>query len=260
MSDPIDVAASNWDVMIAEEREGLRTCTPVHVTVFTPLAAATVEGQTAIPDRLPNGRSGKVSDLLVDRPVWYPGGGGFYLRYPLVKGDIALGMVSDRSLAGWSLTRTPGPTSAPTFPHYHHISDTQILPVTDQPGIPEDDPGLGTDMVIGGPAGVAIRIGQDGAVTITTPTATIEMDVGGAITLTPLAGQTVKLGGSDATLGVARLTDPVGPTVAMGAWASMIEAAITGVGGVILPGTNFAATVLNSFATITGASTTSLSK
>lgn len=200
--DPIEVAASCWDTMIAEEMENLRTCSPIHVTIpDVSLPAVTVEGQTAVPDLLPDGSPSQPS-LVSRAPVWYPGGGGFFIRYPLTVGDIALGIASDRSLAAWGLTRTPGPQSAPTFPHYHNISDTQILPVTDQPGIDEGDPGLATDFVIGGPAGEAFRVGTPGEVTITksgATVATITLDAAGAITLTPAAGQSVNVGGDAAT-------------------------------------------------------------
>lgn len=195
--DPVDVAASNLDIIFDEETENLRTCTPVHVTIpNVSLPAVTIEGQAAVPDLLPDG-SPSLPSLLSERPVWYPGGGGFYMRWPLAVGDVALGVVSDRSLAAWSLTRTPGPTASPTFPHYHNLSDTQVLPVTDTPGVPEADPGLASDMVIGGPAGVAVRVGTDGTVTISktaAPAATITIDVAGGITLEVQGGQTVKIG------------------------------------------------------------------
>lgn len=195
MTDSVDVMASCWDVMIAEEVENLRTCTPVHITIpNVSLPAVTCEGQTAVPDQLPDGSAG-LPALLSERPVWYPGGGGFYMRWPMAAGDIALGLVSDRSLAAWSLTRLPGPAAAPTFPHFHNISDTQILPVTDTPCVPEADPGLATDYVIGGPAGVAIRLAPDGTITLTTAAATVTVAVDGTITLD---GPTVNVGGAGA--------------------------------------------------------------
>lgn len=193
MSDPIEVAASAWDVMIAEELENTRACTPVHIAVFAPLAVATCEAIPAIPDQLPDG-SPSVPPLLSQRPVWYPGGGGYYMRWPLAPDDIALGLVSDRSLAAWSLLRTPGPGAAPTFPHYHNISDLQVLPVTDTPGIPEADPGLATDYVIGGPAGVAIRLEVDGTITITTALATLTIGSDGSILADVPTGLMAKIG------------------------------------------------------------------
>lgn len=205
--DPVEVAASAWDVMIAEEVESIRTCTPVHVSAFLPAVAATCEAVTSVPDMLPDGSGGAPSQLS-QRPVWYPGGAGFYMRWPLAPPDIALGVVSDRSLEGWSLTRQFGPSAVMPRPRYHNISDLQILAMTDQPGIPDDDPGLATDFVIGGPAGVAIRIAVDSTVTITTAAATITVGVDGTV---DIDGPTVNVGGVGA-LALAKsqaLTDAV---------------------------------------------------
>jgi hypothetical protein len=196
MSDPIEAAAGALDVIFAEQLENVRTCTPLVVTAFTPggsALSATCECQPAVPDTLPNGNPGKVVPVLSERPVWYPGGGGTFIYWPVVTGDVALGLVSDRSLAAWSLSRTPGLPSAPELPHFHQISDTQVLPLTDRPGIPDGDPGLATDLIMGTAAGVALRIaGATGEITITTPAATVTVAVDGTITL---EGPTVNVGG-----------------------------------------------------------------
>lgn len=224
MSDPIEAAAGALDVIFAEQLENVRTCTPLFVMAFTPgssTLSATCECQPAVPDTLPNGNPGKVVPVLSERPVWYPGGGGTFIYWPVVTGDTALGLVSDRSLAAWSLSRTPGLPSAPELPHFHQISDTQVLPLTDRPGIPDGDPGLATDLIIGTATGVAIRIaGATGEVAITTPAATITVAVDGTITL---EGVTVKLGGPAATLGVARLTDTVAADAGMTAWIAQAQ-------------------------------------
>lgn len=222
MSDPIDVAASALDVIFAEEVEGLRTVLPIHVVAWVPGTAvlpATCEATPAVPDRLPDGTANAPA-LLSARPVWYPGGSGFFIHWPMTLDDQALGLVSDRSLAAWSLSRAPGPQSAPTFPHYHNISDTQALPFTDLPGVPAADPGLATDFKIGSTAGVAIRVTQLGEVTIETAAATVTVAVDGTITLD---GVTVKLGGVAAALGVARLNDTTSSDVTMTAWMAGVQ-------------------------------------
>jgi hypothetical protein len=145
--------------------------------------------------------------------------------------------------------------------------DSLTVLVSSVAGRPATQPG---DKALWTAAGHVIYLDDDGGLTITSKDgAVIELpDTGGVVvTAASLAGITlvvdggqIKLGDDTATLGVARQTDPVGPSLAMGAWATMIEAAIVGAGGVIPPGTNFAATVASSFASITGASTTTLSK
>lgn len=146
--------------------------------------------------------------------------------------------------------------------------DTLTALLSSADGRPATEPG---DKALWTAGGHVVYLDDDGGLTITSKDgAVIELpDTGGVvvtaasladITLVVDGGQKVKLGDATATLGVARETDPVGPSAAMATWASMIETAIVGAGGVIPPGSNFALTVLNSFATITGASTTVQSK
>lgn len=225
MSDPLDVAASSLDVIFAEELENLRTATPLHVVAWVPGSAtlpATCEATPAVPDLLPNGTAGTPT-LLSARPVWYPGGGGFCMHWPMQPDDLALGIVSDRSLAAWSLSRAPGPQSAPTFPHYHNISDTQALPFTDTPGVPEGDAGLATDFILCSPAGVAIRVSPLGEVTIETAAATVTVAVDGTITL----DGTSVLGGGVGALALAKaeaLTAAVDAMLAAGVAAVGVPA------------------------------------
>lgn len=253
-----EAACSSWDVMIADIVENIRTAGPIVVQSFTAGAAAKCEAIPVVPDVAPNGEAGAAAPIP-ERPVWYPFGAGFGMVWPLEQDDVALGICSDRSLAAWQQSREPGEPATPPFGRFHALDQMQVLPLTDRPTLPQgfDAPGS-TDLVMFGPGGTALRIKPDGTTTVQAPNgiSSITMNPDGTIVV---SRTTIKLGES-ATLGVARLNDTVGPTAAMAAWASMVETAITGAGGVIPPGTNFAITVLNSFASITGASATSLSE
>jgi hypothetical protein len=180
-------------------------------------------------------------------PIVYPGGPSFGIRGPIDVGTTGLYIIADRCIDQW--LNTGGPLD-PAVAVKHDINDGFFLAGSayhgrNSPPIPTDVHRLGRD---DGSAGFELSI-EDASIRMYTdgPTATVD-----ALTNILL--------GPAAVLGVARLTDPVGPSLAMSAWASMIEAAIVGAGGVIPPGTNFALTVLNSFASITGASTKTLSE
>jgi hypothetical protein len=121
-------------------------------------------------------------------------------------------------------------------------------------------------------SGHSIKLTNDGSLKLTSKDgAVIELPGTGGVVVTAASladitlvvdgGQTIKLGDATATLGVARLTDPVGPTPAMAAWGLVIETFINGlVPGTFTPANSFAGTVQSSFGTITNASTTTLSK
>lgn len=156
--------------------------------------------------------------LLTEVPVITVGSGDStgYLTFPIVPGCTGALLVLDRSRDTW-VNRTAQVPVDPVKSAIHSLSDCVLV------------------------MGLTDRLHR-----ITPPVdltaAVLHHDTG------------IKLGRA-AALGVARDTDAVGPSLAMAAWALMIETAITGAGGVIPPGTNFATTVQNSFASISGSST-----
>lgn len=158
-------------------------------------------------------------------PVMNIAGGGYYFLLPTSQGDEVLGLVSDRPTGLWRQNRETGDASKINGQGAHDMSDVMLTPfaITAPPGAPDtwDHP------IIGGPQGPAFEVESDGKVTLTkggTPVATITMDSAGTITIEVEAGQTVKLGGASATLGVARQTDTTGADTAMTAWIASVQA------------------------------------
>ena len=58
--------------------------------------------------------------LLVNVPVYFPGGGGVNLTFPVSAGDECLVLFNDRQLENWIES---GPGQAPTLPNLHNLSD-----------------------------------------------------------------------------------------------------------------------------------------
>jgi hypothetical protein len=158
-----------------------------------------------------------ISDgLQPGRPVLYPGGGGWSVRWPIGEGDEALGLAVDRNPERWELGREVG--DAHTRPQPHDVSNVHLLPFTmTAPSGPEE---LDEDLVISNERGEVMRLGQ-GALTISTPgpdpltVATIELTADGNVEITPGSSPTAKV-----VLGGAALTD------ALTKWQEL-DAAIT---------------------------------
>lgn len=254
--------------IILETMIRLRVGMPATVTKWKPpvpgVSPALVEVQPAFifsialntPDELPPGYTltehggalygQKALPAIPDCPIVYPSGGGAMLRGPLEVGSEGYLHFADRSLDAW--ISEGGPVD-PVLVQYHDLSDAVFQPGARSAATAQDVP---TDRTTLGPeddtAGLDFAL-ADKSITLRTEGPQLTLEAATAILL-----------GDGATLGVARLSDPVDPSIAMAAWASMIEAAIIGAGGVIPPGTNFASTVQNSFAAISGASTIVKSK
>ena len=132
-------------------------------------------------------------------PVLYPAGGGFSQVWPLVAGDEGLALVCDRNPELWRANRAVGEAHHEQLPH--DVSNAVVLPVsiTAPTGAPADP---GDDWVMTGPEGEAMRVGgADGAFTLTksgVSVATITLAADGEITLTPTAGKSVNVGGTQA--------------------------------------------------------------
>jgi len=178
-------------------------------------------------------------------PVAYVGPAGMLPRGPLKVGETGWLAFADRSLDRW--IQTGGPVD-PVFQDFHLLNDAVFLPGlrygTSAASIDEDRFVVGPE---NGSAGLFI----DDVAAPTLPDIEVRTD-GSAATLD--AATEVKLGAL-ATLGVARLNDAVSPSVAMAAWALVVETFINGlVPGTFTPANSFAGTVLNVFASISQAS------
>lgn len=190
------------DVMDDAFHEATRTATPVIVQSWAQPAGqgARCDVQLTIPDRAGDGSAVVPTPVVATRPIYYLGGGGWTVHYPLQAGDAALGLCMDRNTDAWGVNRVPGTPSHPLFERYHSESDMAVLPMLDRPVLPSPAPGLTTDFVIThSTGGVIIRLGTDGKVTLTaSPTLSIVMD--------PTAG-TIKAGDdlAEALVKVSRL-------------------------------------------------------
>lgn len=101
---------------------GLWTAVPGTITKFNP-AAMTVEVQPAIKARLrqPDGSQVSVAlPLLVDVPVFFPGGGGFTLTFPIQPGDECLVVFACRCIDSWWQS---GGVQEPLEARMHDLSD-----------------------------------------------------------------------------------------------------------------------------------------
>jgi hypothetical protein len=146
----------------------------------------------------------------IDRcPVLWPAGGGWCTDADLVPGDEVCVMVFDRDISEWLES---GGEVDPLTGQLHSITSAAVLAVSlrSKPKIGAADPGAGA-YYLGRESGSPpwLRLG-----TLPTPRATVEAP---AIYL-----------GDGATLGVARLNDPVTPDAVWLAWLAAVATA-TGV-------------------------------
>jgi hypothetical protein len=234
MSDALESMNAAFDVMGDAVAEATRTATPVLVQTWTQPAGqgARCDVQLTIPNRAGDGSAIEPTPVVASRPIYYPGGGGWTIHYPLQVGDQALGVCLDRNSDAWSVNRVPGTPSHALIERYHDPSDMVVFPMLDRPVLPSPAPGLTTDFVITHTtAGVIVRLGVDGTVTLTaSETASIIVAPDGTVTVT---GTTVKLGGEAATLGNARLNDTTSANTTMAIWMTGVQTVCTAAGALL---------------------------
>ncbi len=111
----------------------------------------------------PDGEGGyKTCDLpvLPHVPVCFPRGGGFFLSFPLQKGDFVLVVFSERAIGNW---RQKGEASNPGDLRMHSLAGAVAIPgVFPNSGALDDADG--TNLVLGkdGTAGAQIKITASG--------------------------------------------------------------------------------------------------
>lgn len=192
MSKLLEAMAGAYDVVVDERSQRLRTMTPVVVQAWRAPSTrgASCDAVLPIPDQAPNGDPvSSTHHMVASRPVYYPGGGGWVVHYPLEAGDEALALAADRNTEAWALNREPGAPSNAAIPRWHDISDAAILAMLDRPRLPSPTPaGLGTDLlVMHRTSGVLIRCEPSGKVTITASTSvslTLDPSGSGKVTIT----------------------------------------------------------------------------
>ena len=200
MSEFLDALIDAHDAVKDASDENLRTAMPLIVQSWSEPGGegASCTAVVPIPNRAPDGEPiSETPSLVVDRPVFYPGGGGWCMSWPLEPGDEVMGIAAERNTEAWHLNRQPGAPSNPLLERYHDLSDTMVLPLVDRPELPQPAPsGLDTDLVImHRTGGVLLRCEPSGKVTITaSSTVAVVVDPAGKVTITaPL----VEVAGAD---------------------------------------------------------------
>ena len=160
---------------------------------------------------------------LVSVPVAYSGPDGMRSSGPIDEGAHGWLFFAQRSIDG--CINKGGPID-PAFDYqWHHLSDAIFVPGARYGAVAEDiDPNVDRVGSADGGAGMEITRGPKDTreVTVSTEGPTVTLD----------AATSVKLGAT-ATLGVARLTDPVNADTSMAAWIAAVQAALTTIAGVV---------------------------
>ncbi len=200
--DPIELA-------IDALRTDLRTLTTGTIIKYNK-AKQRADVQPAIQCRTTDG---KVLTLppIVDAPVYWPRGGGWRLHWSLKPGDTVAVAIADRALDSWL---SQGGVVTPQDIRRHAITDGIVYPGIATDKNPQLNVGPLTDAVLGREDGsVEIRLSELGGMILAVAT-------------------TLKLGGSGASLGVARTTDPTSlngaDIAALAALAAVHNAAVPG--------------------------------
>lgn len=129
--------------------DGLHTAMPAEVLAYHPLTQ-TVDVQPVCKAMHYDADGEKVFEVLppiVNVPVAFPRGGGYFVSVPLAKGDFVWLMFSEVSLSEW---RTTGQTSNPEDVTRHGLSYPVALPACWPDTAPlTDGAATETEMVLG---------------------------------------------------------------------------------------------------------------
>lgn len=213
-------------------RPTIRTALPAFVTGYDH-TSRTATVQPTIKQRWSDGRPLNDAPPLSGRPVvQVTRGGGWVITHGLEEGDQVLVIACDRALDSWQ--PSPGDeTVAPSLRRYHDLSDTVVVPGLAAAG---GTPTVGEagELYLGADDGkVKIRLGADGSIAVEGAKGSVVIGAAGGIVVTPGAGAKVQLGGVAATLGVARLSDPVAASASWTTFASQVAGYINA----LIPGT-----------------------
>jgi hypothetical protein len=104
--------------------------------------------------------------ILPRVPVGYPQGGGFFVSLPLQAGDFVLLVFSERSIDRWIATASKARQAAVSTGDIgtHSLDGAIAIPCGPAPSANLLEGVSGEDLVIGGPAGVMLRISPLGQI------------------------------------------------------------------------------------------------
>ena len=155
----------------------VHTCMPAQVTQYNP-ARNTVDVTPCLQTVVRNAdgtESVEAPPNLVEVPVLFPRGGGYYVAWPLEPGDTVLLVFAERSIDDWSISGGTGVRPEP--PRKHDWADAIAIPGV-APALQAIAGLNATDMFIGQESGLA-RIQIEGA-TGTIVVNAEAIDLGGA--------------------------------------------------------------------------------
>lgn len=203
------------DLVMTSRLRELHTALPCRVESYN-ASKQTADVLPMIKRQVPDGDGGyTLEDLpvLPNVPVAFPrGGGGFFMSFPLQKGDFVFVVFSERAIGAW---RQKGQSTTPGDLRMHSLAGAVALPCL-YPSDDALDDAHASNMVLG-------KDGTDGAQIEITST---EVHLG-----------------SGATKKAARGGDTLTSSSGLASWAQAVETAITGLGGSVAP--TFASTAQN---------------
>ena len=177
----------------------LHTCMPGIVVSFDPDAQTAVV-QPAI-KRIFTERGAVNLPVCVDVPVAFPGGGDFFLTFPVKAGDECILMFSERAIDNWHVA---GGTQPPAEYRLHDLSDGMaIVGLNSQP---KKIPGFNaTDTEFRNRAGTThVQIKPDGTITNLNPEGSTVLSAAGKFTINCPGG--FEVNGPTAQLNVPQAT------------------------------------------------------
>ncbi len=136
------------DLVFSNFQRGLHTSMPGRVESYD-AATQTCEVLPQLKRQTPDGEGGYTTEdlpVLPHVPVCFPRGGGFFMSFPLQKGDFVLVVFSERAIGNW---RQKGEASNPGDLRMHSLAGAVAIPgvFPNNPGPPDD--ASSNSMVIG---------------------------------------------------------------------------------------------------------------
>lgn len=190
-------------------RAGIRVAIPAIVVAFSRVPYRHIHAKVGVRAVLQTGEIVDYPEL--DRiPVLVPCGGGFAMDFDLEVGEEVLLLICDRSIAEW---KAQGGVVDQAIVHMHALSDAVAIPGLYSQARPQlQTPGVGT-LYLGSSDGDApwMRMATVPAAAVTVEAPSISL-------------------GAAASLGIARLTDSVAPSVSLAGWMTAVTSALTGLG------------------------------
>lgn len=218
MADPekVDIVDDIIAVAVRVVRQTFRVALPGIVTNFArDTSRAAVDFGAKF---LGTDRSVRTEPPVADLPVITPRGGGYGVYFDFRAGDLGVVLCQDGPVRG--LYETGDPT-VPQFPQGHDLGCGVIFPGgrVSNTETPTPPPNAAGTLMVGADDGTAAVVFKGAGLPSPAEVGTVVVAAAN-----PVAG--VQLGGDAATLGVARLTDPVDRNALLTTWMSQVTTAI----------------------------------